>query len=79
VKLIRKDLATEDRRKKRKLKKAILNLQNDDKHRDIDYKMDQHVRANKNLHVNLNLESEDFDDYYSGDETPDTADNKIFS
>jgi hypothetical protein len=40
VKVIRKDLATEERRKKRKLQKAIMNLQNEDKHRDIDYKMD---------------------------------------
>jgi len=41
--------------------------------------MDQHVKTNKNLHVNLNLESEDFDDYYSGDETPVSAENKISS
>lgn len=65
VKVVRKDLASEDRRRKRKLKKAILNLQNDDKHRDIDYKMDQHVAQTKQTTANLNLNDEDYEDYDS--------------
>ena len=71
VKVIRKDLATEDRRKKRKLKKAIMNLQNEDKHRDIDYKMNQHVQSQKMQNVNLNLKGEDFDDYDSSEPETD--------
>lgn len=72
VKVIRRDLAHEERKRKRKLKKAILNLQSQDKHRDIDYKMDGHVIEAKNNTVNFNLQPDDFTetDYDSELESP---------
>lgn len=76
VKVVRRDLAHEERKRKRKLKKAILNLQSQDKHRDIDYKMDGHVKSTKNNTVNFNLEEEDFTDSMYDSETSDTADVK---
>jgi hypothetical protein len=79
VKVVRRDLAHEDRKRKRKLKKAILNLQSSDKHRDIDYKMDGHVKNAKENAVNLNLQPEDFTESDYDSEALDTADAKVES
>lgn len=73
MKVVRKDLAEEDRRRKRRLKKAILNLQSDDKNRDIDYKMEKHISQTKKNTANLNLELEDYESYSDVDSPQPTV------
>ena len=55
VKVVRRDLAHEDRKRKRRLKKAVMKLQSTDKHRDIDYNMDLHVKTTKANRIDIDL------------------------
>ena len=53
-----------------------MNLQSQDKHRDIDFRMDGHIKEAKKNTVNFNLQPEDFDETEYDSETPDTAEIK---